>query len=239
MERLLILVFFCYPPLLFFLNRKCSKKLSTVGITLVSFLLGWGLCFPVGMLFFASIAGGVTSEEVSEVAKVALFMTIMSGWFVSAVVLVLWSPIIAIIAVKNRKIKALMGIIILGYILLLSFASVHDRYDWGVPGNRLIHKGSTHAGFDSSHMQVFKAENDLLKQKLIRKWDLKNMSVSSGEGHPTSFAAIDNDKPDWWPSRDVLYSLEGYGWEDKSEEHYRSLWYDPDSQKLYFEWGYW
>jgi len=184
LEKLLLLVFFCHPPVLFYLNRKDSKRLSTVGVTLISFFLGWSLCFPVFMIFFLDFAGRITSAEVAEVVTVSVFLTIMSGWFLSAIVLLLWSPIIAIFAVKNRKIKALMGIVILGYIIILIFASVHDRYDWGVPGNRLIHKGSTRAGFDSSHIKVFEAENDLLKQKLIHKWELKSMSVSRREGHP-------------------------------------------------------
>jgi hypothetical protein len=229
-------VFLCHPPLLFYLNRKCPKQLGTLWITLLSFLLGWCLCFPVGMLFIADTFGGA---PIAEVAQVALLLTIMGGWSISAVVLVLWSPIITIFATKNRKIKVLMGIIILLYIVILSSAYVHSRYFWGVPGNRLIHRGTTRAGLDRNYIRVFEAENDLLKQKLIRKWDLKRMSATRGGGHPKSFAAIGNDKPDWWPSSDVLNSLEGYGWEDKSEEHYRSLWYDPGTQRLYVERGYW
>ncbi|MHC4559678.1 MAG: hypothetical protein ACYS80_20490 [Planctomycetota bacterium] len=49
------------------------------------------------------------------------------------------------------------------------------------------------------------------------------MSASRGRRYSISYATIGNDKPDWWPSSDVLNSLEGYGWFDKSKEHYRSL----------------
>ena len=229
MERLLLLIFIFHPPLLFFINRKCAKPIDSVWITLISFLLGWALCFPV---FILGLTKALGSSPVREAAFIALLCTVFGGWLISAIVHILWFPIITFFAVKNRKVRIIMGTIIFVYILLFSYINVYDRYDWGVPGNKLIHEGSTRAGFDSSQIQVFKAENDLLKLKLIRKWDLKSI-------HPKSFAAIGNDRPDWWPTREVLDNLEGHGLIIRSEEHYKSLRYDPDAQRLYVEWGYW
>jgi hypothetical protein len=163
----------------------------------------------------------------------------MCGWWISGVVLLLWSPIITFFVVKNKKIKLLMGFIVVAFILFMVFVQFHNRYDWGVPGNRLLDSGYTRAGFDGNSILVFEAENDLLKRKLIRKWGLKPMSAYPKRSHPISFAAIGRDKPDWWPSRDVLDSLEGYGWVAESDELYRSLWYDPNAQRLYAEYGNW
>jgi hypothetical protein len=85
---------------------------------------------------------------------------------------------------------------------------------------------------------VFKAENDLLKQKLVNKWQLKFVPAYPGRDHPISFAAISDSKPGWWPSKDILENLEGYSQVNESEERYYSLWYDPNSQRLYVERGH-
>ena len=236
-ERLLVLAFLCHPPALFYLNRKCARPFGTGWIALVSFLLGWGLCFPLGIVLVADALGG-------EAVGFVLFMTLVCGWWITGVILLLWSPIITFVAVKSKKIKLLMRFIvvaaIVGFILLMVCAHFSNRYDWGVPGNRLINSGYTRAGFDDgTSVLMFEAENDLLKQKLLRKWGLEPMSAYPKRSHPISFAAISPMQPDWWPSSDVLDSLDGYGWVAESDGRYRSLWYDPSAQRLYAERGNW
>jgi hypothetical protein len=129
--------------------------------------------------------------------------------------------------------------VIIVFVSVIGLAYSSDRYDWDLPGSRLLHRGSTQTGFDVGWNWVFKAKNDLLKQKMIRKWDLKPMSAYLGYDHPISFSAIGKDKPAWWPSSDALDKLEGYGFIRDSDQLYRSLWYDPNNQRLYLERGNW
>ena len=172
--------------------------------------------------------------------QVILFILLMGGWVFSGVLILLWAPIIVLFSVKNKKIRLSMIPVIIAFVVLICVVLFPNRYDWGVPGNRLIQEGSTHAGlFDGSSLWVFEEKNDLLKQKMLAKWDLKPMSAYHWHSHPISFAAIGKDKPEWWPSENVLDSLEGYGFIHDSDELYRSMWYDPNSQKLYLESGNW
>jgi hypothetical protein len=167
-------------------------------------------------------------------------MALTCGGFVSGGSLLFWSPVIVFFSVKNKKIKLAMCMVILAFVSFIGVVYFSDRYDWGVPGNRLIHSDSTHTGIlGGSSIWVFEAKNDLLKQKMMRRWNLKPMSAYQGRSHPTSFSAIDRNRPEWWPSSDVLDSLEGYGFIHDSDELYRSLWYDPNNQRLYLERGNW
>jgi len=228
------LVYLLQPPILFYLNRRLKWRINIALLAFLSFLLGWCLLFPLGF-----VVSSYTPGEGYPVQYI-LLMTLMTGWFISGGLLIFWSPVIVFLSFKNKKIKIAMSLVSLGFILLAGVVHFSDRYDWGVPGNRLIHKGSTRAGFfDGSSIWMFNAENDLLKQKMIRKWDLKRMPASRWRSLPKSYAAIDKEKPEWWPSSDVLDNLEGYGFIHESDRLYRSLWYDPNGQCLYLERGNW
>jgi len=232
--KILRLVFFLQPPILFYLKRKLKWRINSLLLIFLSLLLGWFLLFLLGLS-----VGSYTPGEDYPV-QVILFILLMSGWFFSGVLLLLWSPFIVLFSVKNKKIKLAMALIILAFVSFICVVHFSAQYDWGVPGNQLIHEGSTHAGFfDGSSLWVFEAKNALLKQKMIRKWDLKPMRDSQGHSHPISFAVINKDKPEWWPSRHILDNLEGYGFIHESDELYRSLWYDPNGQRLYLERGNW
>jgi len=233
-ENILKLVFLLQPPILFYLKRRLKWRINSALLAFLSFLLGWCLSFPFGLIVSSEAPGeGYTVQYI-------LLMALMCGWFISGGLLILWSPVIVFFSVKNKKIKIAMSLVILAFILLIGIVHFSDRYDWGVPGNRLIHKVSIRAGFfDGNSIWMFNAENDLLKQKMIRKWDLKRMPASRWHRLPISYAVIDKDKPEWWPSRDVLDNLEGYGFIHQSDELYRSLWYDPNGQCLYLERGNW
>lgn len=226
-------VFLFQPPILFYLRHKFKWRINSLLLALLSILLGWSLLFLLGL--------AVNSYSPGEGYSVQVFMVLLLciGWFISGALLVFWSPVIVFFSTKNKKIKLVMGVVFLAFVSLIGLAHFSDRYDWGVPGNRLIHSGSTQTGFDGCSMLVFEAENDLLKQKMIRKWKLKPMTAYPDRSHPISFGAIGKDKPEWWPSSEVLDSLEGYGFIRDSDQRYRSLWYDPNNQRLYLERGNW
>ena len=233
-ENILKLVYLLQPPILFYLNRRLKWRINIALLAFLSFLLGWCLLFPLGL-----VVSSYTPGEGYPLQYV-LFIDLMFGWFISGGLLILWSPVIVFFSVKNKKIKIAMGLVSLAFVSFIGVVHFSDRYDWGVPGNRLIHEGSTQSGFfDGSSIWMFSAENDLLKQKMIRKWHLKPMQASRWHRLPISYAVINNNKPEWWPSRDVLDSLEGYGFIHESDGLYRSLWYDPNGQRLYLERGNW
>lgn len=233
-ETIFRLLFFCQPPILFYLNRKLNWRIKTVPLVFLSFFLGWVLCLPVGLLH---------SETVPEAkgfpVSFVIFAGVFFGWFISGMLLLLWSPVITFFVARNRRIKRIMALVTGVLILSVAFLHYRTRYDWGVAGNHLLCKATIPAGFfDCSFVSVFAADNDLLKQKLINKWQLQFIPAFSGRSRPVSYVANSGGKPDWWPSDDVLENLEGYSQVNDSDECYRSLWYDPSSQRLYLERGH-
>jgi len=232
-ETSLMYVFLFQPPILFYLRRKLKWRISGVLLVSLSFLLGWLLLFAFGI-----IAKLNSPDDGFPLAFVVFFM-LMGGWLFSGGLLLLWSPVIVFFSTKNRKIKLAMSLIILVLIILAGFLHVWSPYDWDVPDNRLIHDDTTFAGFDRTTYRVFEAKNDLLKQKLIRRWDLKpTQTFPDGRG-PISFGEVDKHKPEWWQSQDVLDKLERYYFVHDSDEIYCNLWYDPNNQRLYMENGNW
>lgn len=219
------------PPVLFYLKRKLKWRIHSVLLGFLSFLLGWLLFLLLGLL--------VSLDSTDYPRWFVILLALTCGVFASGGLLLFWSPVIVLFSVKNKKVKLAMVPIIIAFVSFIGLVWFSDRYDLGVPGNRLIQKGSSRTGFDGSSNWVFEAKNDLLKQKMMRKWKLKPMSAYPERVHPISFSAIGKDKPEWWPSSDVLDSLEGYGWIHDSDELYRSLWYDPNNQRLYLERGNW
>lgn len=230
---ILLSVFLLQAPILFYLKHRLKWQIHHAWLGTICLLLGWFTLLCLGYV------GGPHGPDEGYPVQVVLLILLIAGWQISAALLLFWSPVVVFFSVKSKKIKLAMSIVFLAFISLIGVARFSDRYDWGVPGNRLIHNGSTRTGFDGCSMLVFEAENDLLKQKMIRKWKLKPMAAYPDRSHPISFAATDKDKPEWWPSSDVLDSLEGYGWIHDSDELYRSLWYDPNNQRLYLERGNW
>lgn len=232
-NKILLILFFCHPPILFFLFRKYARGIKILLLAFLSFLFGWGLCF------YMTLIGWLNNPLNNDTLKIILFLALMFGWIISGVILFLWSPAITFFLVKNKKIKLAMGLITCSFILFFIYIHYHDRYDWGVPGNHLLHKTALRAGFDSSYVKVFEAKNDLLKKKMIRKWNLQFVPAVKGRYQPESFAAIGDDKPYWWPTKETLEKLEGYSRVDVQQERYNSLWYDPNPQRLYLEHGNW
>ena len=232
--NILKLVFLLQPPILFYLKRRLKWRINSALLAFLSFLLGWFLFFPFALIFSLDTPGE------GYPVQFVLFISLMCGWFISGGLFILWFPVIVLFSVKNKKIKIAMGLVFLVFVSYIGVVHFSDRYDWGVPGNRLIHKGSHRAGlFDGDSIWMFNAENDLLKQKMIRKWDLKPMRASRWRSHPISYAVTGKDKPEWWPSRDALDNFEGYGFIHESDRLYRSLWYDSNGPKLYLECGDW
>jgi hypothetical protein len=164
---------------------------------------------------------------------------LMGGWLFSVGLFLLWSPVIVLFSTRNRKIKLAMSLIILVFILFAGVLHIWSQYNWSAPDNRLIHKDTTFSGFDRTTYRIYEAKNDLLKQKLIRRWDLKPMEASSGRRRPISFGEVDEQKPEWWPSKDVLDKLDRYYFVHDSDEIYCNLWFDPNNQRLYMENGNW
>ncbi len=228
----LLYILLCNPPILFFLNRMCKKRFRFGWVSLFSFLLGWFLCFPVGFI--------ITTDLVQEYGEGVWFLVILfgvtTGWLVSGVILLFWASIITIFLAKSIKIKVLMVSLVLACILSVGAICIHHRNFWRVPGNRLIHEEYDRAFLDGHFLRVFETENDLLKKKLIREWELKAYTLGA---NPKSFAPVSPDTPEWWPSEDLLNDLERYGWVDKSKRLYCSLWYDPNTHRMYVENGDW
>ena len=225
---ILLILFLFQSPILFYINSKYKRRINIFLLGFLSFLLGWILCYPLCLI------------RLYPTHELSLFFTLMLGWLISGVLLLLWSPVITFFLVKSKKVKLLMGLITCTLILYITHVHYNYRYDWGVPGNRFLYKASCPSGLlDHSYISVFEAENDLLKNKMIKKWKLQSMQIYPGRNEPISFVAIKNKKPEWWPTKDILEKLEGYSHVDESEERYHSLWYDPNSQRLYLEHGNW
>jgi hypothetical protein len=100
------------------------------------------------------------------------------------------------------------------------------------PGTRLLNYEKKLAGFgDVNYKFEFHTPDDRLFEKLIQEWDLEKA---------TDDVSGTFSQPDWWPDEDYLEDLPVYyERDDRAEERYRRLWYDPARQRLYFEYGRW
>lgn len=104
---------------------------------------------------------------------------------------------------------------------------------------RLLKHQTIVYGFDKIHVFVFSTTDAQLRETLVDKWDLHDLT--NHEENPVSWAEnayARNDYPKWWPSK-WPPETRGYGRRCDEEERYWSVWESPERGRLYVEVGQW
>ncbi len=115
------------------------------------------------------------------------------------------------------------------------FQSPHIRIVGELPSSaRLINHELIRAGIDYSHVFEFSCSDTTLRDRLVNKWQLRDLTGS--EEAPTSFVEI--RRPSWGPST-VPPEERKFGREDQAREEYWSVWEDSQAGRLYVEVGRW
>ena len=138
-------------------------------------------------------------------------------------------------------------LIIIGYVILfVDLRSPHKRhFDFELSDNSsLIRYEQNRAGFsDWSYALVYSKDEKDIVEKIIQAWDLKPKFLYKDNPYhkwPTSFMAVWNPKPEWWPDWNELNAIEvSYMRTNVEEERYWSLWVPENEDVIYVERGNW
>jgi hypothetical protein len=99
---------------------------------------------------------------------------------------------------------------------------------------RLVEHETVRHGFDYSHLFEFSCSDQALRDTLVRRWTLQDLTGADED--PVSF--VINDHPSWWPSS-LSSAIRKYGRSDESSEEYWSVWQESETGPLYVEVGRW
>lgn len=136
---------------------------------------------------------------------------------------------------------------VLAIVVLLACAILVSRgmlQPLGMPYGRLVdslpasaslvqHKVVRH-GLDWCELFEFSCSDTALRDALVRKWKLRNLTKSTEE--PVSF--VQKDRPVWWPSN-TGSATRKFGRSDEKAEQYLSVWEFSATGRLYVENGQW
>ncbi len=89
-------------------------------------------------------------------------------------------------------------------------------------------------GFDEAHLFVFSVSDTALRDALVKKWNLRDLTGSVED--PVSFAG--DDHPKWWPFN-WPSATRKFGRYDEDQEEYWSIWEQPNTDRLYVQVGNW
>lgn len=89
-------------------------------------------------------------------------------------------------------------------------------------------------GLDHCHLFVFSCSDTALRDQLVSRWQLRDLTDS--EDSPVSFA--DNAHPTWW-TPDTPSATHKFGRHDDESEGYLSVWEQSETGRLYVEVGRW
>ena len=98
----------------------------------------------------------------------------------------------------------------------------------------LLRHETVRHGFDCVYLFEFSCADTVLRDTLVRKWNLRDFTGS--EVRAVSFAS--NDYPSWWPT-DMSRATHVFGRCDEENEVYWSMWERADVGRLYVEVGGW
>lgn len=99
---------------------------------------------------------------------------------------------------------------------------------------RLVRHEFSRHGFDYVHLFKFACSDATLRDSLVIRWRLRDLTES--DEAPTSF--MENAHPDWWiPSTPP--ASHRFGRSDEDSERYWSVWEQSESGLLYIEVGRW
>jgi hypothetical protein len=100
---------------------------------------------------------------------------------------------------------------------------------------RLVRHELIRHGFDDCHLFEFACSDTALREKLVSRWQLRDLT--RGNAAPVSFMEF-VDHPDWWTP--YTRATPGkFGWHDDNTERYVSVWEQPERGRLYVEVGHW
>ena len=99
---------------------------------------------------------------------------------------------------------------------------------------RLVRHQLVRHGLDYCHLFEFACSDTRLRDGLVRKWRLRDLSGSNED--PYSFVV--HDSPSWWPS-DLTSVSAKFGRVDETTEEYWSVWEETETGRVYVEVGRW
>lgn len=99
---------------------------------------------------------------------------------------------------------------------------------------RLVRHELIWHGFDYCHLFEFACSDAALREKLVSRWQLRDLT--RGDEDPVSF--MEYDHPDWW-TPDMRATTGKFGWHNDKTERYLSVWEQPETGRLYVEYGRW
>ncbi|GAB6184554.1 hypothetical protein [Thermopirellula anaerolimosa] len=99
---------------------------------------------------------------------------------------------------------------------------------------RLVRHEQIRHGLDYCHLFEFSCSDAALREKLVSRWQLRDLTRSDEE----PLLSVAYDHPDWWMP-DTPPATRKFGRRDDNTESYVSVWEHSKTGRLYVEVGRW